>query len=167
MKHVVRSLVVLALAVAVASPIFAADKKKEEGKKKKPAASAMVLKQAMNRFKKVELSDEQKAKIEKLAADWAPKVAEARKAANLKPEQMKARREAMAKAKADGLKGKEAAKAVAAALNLSDEQQATMKKAAGVMKEFNAAVMGVLTDEQKAKLGGKRKGGKAKPKAEN
>ena len=43
MKQVVRCVIVLALAITIASPLVAADEKKKEGKKKRPEAGAMVL----------------------------------------------------------------------------------------------------------------------------
>lgn len=166
MKQVVKGMFVFALAIAMAAPLFGADEKKAEGKKKKEKAApgAFLVKQAMGRLKNVDLSDEQEAKIKKIAAEWAPKMAELRKAAGLSKEQQQARREAMAKAKEAGKKGKELAAAANEAVKLTDDQKAGLEKMREASQAFNKAVMEVLTEEQRAKVGGKRKP-KAKAKA--
>lgn len=158
MKHVLKGLVVFALAIVLAAPLMGADEKKPKGEKKeKPSPGAQLVKQAMGRLKNIDLNAEQKEKIEKIAAEWAPKIMEARKASGMSPEQAKARREAMAKAKADGLGRKEAAEAVNAAVKLTDEQKEQLGKVRELSQGFQKAVAGVLSEEQRAKLGGGRK----------
>ena len=159
MKSVVRTLLTLALAVVIASPLLAAEGKrgkKAAAKPQDPAASILKT------LEKAELTPEQVTKIKELAKAWAEKIKAAEDKIGLSPEQKKARQEAMAKAKADGKTGKEAKAAVDEAMKLTDEQKAAQKEAsevrAGMMKE----VMALLTVEQKAKAGVKEGRKKAK-----
>jgi len=113
----------------------------------------------------IELTAEQKTKIDAIKAEHGPKLKAAQEKVSkaLTPEQMKARREAMAAAKAAGKKGKEAAADVKAALKLTPEQEKALTAAETEMRDctaaFTKAVAEVLTDEQKvkAKLGGKKR----------
>ncbi|MFO0902101.1 MAG: Spy/CpxP family protein refolding chaperone [Pirellulales bacterium] len=150
--------VAVALVVALASTSLVAQEAK--GKKKKGGdQTPQAIAQLQKKLDELGLSDEQKAKIKEIVAQHSPKVAEAQKKAGsvLSPEQRKVRQEAMAKAKSDGKKGKEAAEAVAAALNLSADDKAKLeaanKEAADAVAAMRKAVSDVLTDEQKAKAG--------------
>ena len=152
MKKTITILSVCFLAVAFATPAVAADKKK----KKAPTAVRVP--------KTVELTADEKTKLDALNKEFGPKLAELRKkqASIITADQKKARAEALKKAKADGKKGKELQAAANAALALTDDQkkqQAETKKAAGSLnKEIRGKFAALLTDEQKAKLkGGKKK----------
>ncbi len=138
--------------------------KKEGAKKGRRNPGAQLAAGVMKRLAKVNLTEEQTAKIKKLAEAHGAKMAEARKAAGLTKEQQQARQEAMKAAKADGKKGKELRDAVAAATKMSEEQKAAMAKAGAMQKEFMTAVQEVLTDEQKAALKPARKPGNKKKK---
>jgi len=144
---------VLALVVGSAR----AEKKAEKKAAAKPSDAAF------NFPKQVQLTDEQKTKLEEVKKEYAPKLdaVDAKIGVVITPERKKARDEAMAKAKADGKKGKELQEAGLAALNLPAEDQAKLKEAmaerAKVMKEVNEKKMSLLTDDQKAQF-------KAKPK---
>ncbi len=113
----------------------------------------------------LDLTAEQKTKIDAVKAEHGPKLkaASEKVAKALTPEQAKARREAMAAAKAAGKKGKEAADDVKAALKLTPEQEKALADAEKELRDCNAAftkaVADVLTAEQKekAKLGGGKK----------
>jgi hypothetical protein len=108
--------------------------------------------------KQIQLTDEQKAKLEDLKKEYGPKLDEidTRLAPIMTPERQKAAAEARKKATDDGKKGKEVQEAVLAALNLSAEDQAKYTEAtkdrAKLMKEVNAKKMDLLTDDQKAQL---------------
>ena len=108
--------------------------------------------------KQIELTDAQKAKLDELKKEYAPKLDEidARIAPIMTPERQKTAAEARKKAQDDGKKGKEVQEAVAAALNLPAEDQAklteAMKDRSKLMKEINAKKMELLTDDQKAQL---------------
>jgi Spy/CpxP family protein refolding chaperone len=168
MKHVLKTMIVLALVVAVAAPLSAADDAKEKKKPRKgqgnPAVAAM-----MTKLKAVELTDDQEAKIKEVAASFTGKFkdAQAKLSEVLGPDQRKARADAMKKAREDGKKGKELQEAAYAALNLDADKLAELKKQEAAIKElqtgFTAAVREVLTAEQIEKAG--LRGGKGKGKA--
>ena len=151
MKKNITILSACLLTVALVAPAVAADKKK-----KTPVAVKVP--------KSIELSADQKAKVDALNKEFGPKLAECKKKANsiITADQKKARAEAYKKAKADGKEGKERRAAANAALALTADQksqQAECKKAIGALnKEIKTTFVALLTDEQKAKLkGGKKK----------
>jgi Spy/CpxP family protein refolding chaperone len=148
MKSVVRTLLTLALAVVIASPLLAAEGKR--GKKAPPQDPAAGL---LKSLEKAELTPEQVTKIKELAAAAAEKMKAADEKVGLTPEQKKARQEAQAKAKADGKTGKEAQAAVDEALKLTDEQKAAMKEANELRAALRKEAAALLTPEQKAKAG--------------
>ena len=152
MKKTITILSACLLAVAFVAPAVAADKKK----KKAPTAVKVP--------KSIELTADQKTKLDALNNEFGPKLAECKKKANsiITADQKKARAEAMKKAKADGKKGKELKAAVNAVFALTADQkaqQAECKKAIGALnKEIKTKFVALLTDEQKAKIkGGKKK----------
>jgi len=149
MKRVGTNLLSLALALVIAAPLFAADKEKKKGPRKKPDPATWILK----RFEKAELTDDQVAKIKQLVAKVAEETAECRKKAAPTPEQQKARKEAMEKAKAEGKEGRELYAAARDAVKLSPDQEAAMKEVRKAHGAMWKEIMGMLTDEQKAKLG--------------
>ena len=152
MKKTLTILTACVLAVSFVTPVMAADKKK----KKAPTAVKVP--------KSIELTADQKTKVEALNKEFGPKLAECRKkaASIITADQKKARTEAVKKAKADGKKGKEVQAAANAAVAITDDQKAQQtecKKAMGALnKEIRTQFAALLTDEQKAKLkGGKKK----------
>ena len=151
MKKTITILTACVLTLSFVVPAVAADKKK-----KTPVAIKVP--------KSIELTAEQKTKLDALNKEFGPKLAECRKkqASIITADQKKARAEAMKKAKADGKKGKELRAAVNAALAITADQktkQAETKKAmAALNKQIKTQLAALLTDEQKAKLkGGKKK----------
>jgi len=157
MKRVGTNLLSLALALVIAAPLFAADKERKKKPRKKPDPAARVLK----RFEKAELTEEQVAKVKELAAKVAKETAECRKKAALTPDQQKARKEAMEKAKAEGKEGRELYAAARDAVKLSPDQEAAMKEVRKAQDAMMKEIMGMLTDEQKAKVG--KRSGPRKP----
>jgi len=168
MKALSKTVLVLTLAVLLASPLMAADdaKKKKKGAKKKgnnrAVAAAFILPAS------VQLSADQQAAIEKLKSEYTPKLTEAAKKANsvMTPEQVKARQKALKAARDEGKKGKELQQAANDALNLTADQQSKMadarKEMASLRKEIRQKLMNVLTDDQKASLRPKSKGANGK-----
>jgi len=133
------------------APAVAADKKK-----KTPVAVKVP--------KSIELSADQKAKVDALNKEFGPKLAECKKKANsiITADQKKARYEAVKKAKADGKKGKELRAAADAALAITadqkDQQTECRKATSALQKEIRTQFAALLTDEQKAKIkAGKKK----------
>jgi len=157
MKRVGTNLLSLVLALVVAAPLFAAEKERKKKPRKKPDPAAGVLK----RLEKAELTDEQIAKVKELAAKVAKETAECRKKAAPTPEQQKARKEAMEKAKAEGKEGRELFAAVRGAVKLTPDQEAAMKEVRKAQDDMMKEIMGMLTDEQKAKVG--KRSGPRKP----
>ena len=139
------------MTVAFVAPAVAA------GKKKKKAPTAVKVP------KGIELTVDQKTKVDALNKEFGPKLAECRKKAAgiITADQKKARTEAVKKAKADGKKGKEVQAAANAAVAITADQkklQAETKKAMGALnKEIRTQFAALLTDEQKAKLKGAKK----------
>ncbi len=159
MKRFAKTMLLLGLVLAVASPLSAADEKKKK-KKRQPNLAAQTIK----RFAKAELTDEQQTKVKALAAEHAPKINAARKKAALSDEQKAARTKAIKDNKAAGKKGKEARAAVAAASKLTEAQKAALEETRKASAAYNAAVVALLTPEQKQKQGIKapKKGKKKK-----
>ncbi len=160
MKNVLKSLVVVCLAVAMVLPLAAQDakkKKKKGGEKGRQSALANVVKQLTA---KVDLTAEQTASIKKLQEAAQPKLAEANKVIGKKRQELGAARK---KAAADGKKGKEAQAAAEAAVNLTADEKAALAKVREITQEFQKGVRALLTPEQIEKAGLKR-GAKKKKK---
>ena len=151
----IQNFVCVALVVVLAGGAMADEEKKAKGKKNRERKAPSVTQRIVG---KLELSDEQKAKCKEIDAKFGDKFAELNKKrqAVMTDEQRKAQRDAMAQAKKDGKKAAEARKAVMEAVSLTDEQKAQQKEVAKAMQELNkevvAAVKGVLTEQQIAKL---------------
>jgi len=141
MKRVALNLLSLAIALVVAEPLFAADKKKPD-----PAASLL------KKLEKAKLTEKQVTKIKELAAKVAERTAAARKRAVYTPEQMKARKEALAKARAEGKKGKELSAAMNDAAKLTLVQKAAVREIQKAYSAMMKEILAMLSDEQKAKL---------------
>jgi len=161
MKFTVRTVLLLVLALAIAAPVSAAEKKKNR-KQADPAA------RMLKRLEKAELDEEQVAKIKKLAAEYAPKLADARNKLGLTREQKKARKAAARQNKTDGVKGKKARQAVNAAMNLSEEQKEANTELSKLQAQFSKAAFAVLSDDQRDQAGikAKRKKKRKKNRAE-
>ena len=148
--------------VALIGVAFGAQEQKKEKKGGKRADPTAAIK---TKLESLDLSAEQKEKIEKIFADQGAKVKAAAEkvAASLTDEQRKARAEANKSAKAAGKKGKEASDEALAAMKLTDEQKKAYDEATKAQQEagqaLNKAISEVLTPEQreKAGLGGGKK----------
>jgi Spy/CpxP family protein refolding chaperone len=160
MKHLVKLLLSMSLAVLIATPLLAADQeRKGKGPRKKPDPGAQIL----QRLEKAELTEEQVTKIKEIAAANAEKLAAARP--KLSDEQRKARMEIIKKAKADGKSREEVMKLLKDSVKLTPEQEKAMEAANEARRAMFREVMDLLTPEQKKALGkgrgGKRPGKKA------
>ena len=106
----------------------------------------------------VQLSEEQKTKVEALVAEYRRRTAELREklAEVLTDEQAQASATAKRKAIEDGKKGMALRKAVDAAAKLTDEQkkqiQNLRQEMANVTRECREELLEMLTDDQRAKL---------------
>ena len=161
MKNVTRLCFALGLA-ALIGVAFGAQEAKKEKKGGKGADPTAAVKKSLET---VDLTSEQKEKLEKIYADEGAKLKAAADKVNasLTEEQRKARNEAQKAAKASGKKGKEAQDEDLAAMKLTDDQKKAYDEASKNQQEaqaaFRKAVSEVLTPEQreKAKLGGGKK----------
>jgi len=126
-----------------------------EGKKKKGGADPTAA--MAKKLESVELTAEQKTKLEAINKEHGPKLKDAQAKVDkvLTPEQIKARREAQQANKAAGKKGKEATDALNAALKLTAEQQKAWEDAQKGLRDaqtaYNTAVARILTAKQKEK----------------
>jgi hypothetical protein len=155
MRQIARTWLLLTLAFVVAAPLSAAETRKKAPEKFSLATS--VLK----KLEKAGLTDEQVAKIKELAAKVEEKTAAPRQKAMSTPEQNKARAEAIKKAKAEGKEGKELVAAVNAAVKLTPAQEAARREVQKAYSDMMKQIVGMLTDEQKAKLPRKSRSKKA------
>ncbi|MGI6414236.1 MAG: hypothetical protein ACOX1P_01095 [Thermoguttaceae bacterium] len=152
------------LVLAIAIPVMAQEKQKR-GQRKQPAEKGRQQAQVLPRqlLEGLELSAEQKAKLEAIAKEMRAPLVEARKALGdiLTDEQKAAREAAMKAAKEAGKKPQEAQKAAEEALKLTPEQKEKMtkvrKKMAELEKTIRDKVMEVLTPEQRAAVEEKMK----------
>jgi hypothetical protein len=142
MKNVSR-LLVCSLALLIASPLFAEDAKP---KKEKPVKGRGVAAGMLNKLDALELSADQKSKVEAAAKELNSTMMTLRKEGIADLTKQKA--EAMKKAREEGKKGKDLEATVMASLNLSDDQQALLKKAAEAQTKFQKVVAETLTAEQ-------------------
>jgi Spy/CpxP family protein refolding chaperone len=158
-KSVSLMLLGLALIVLQAAPVCAQEKRAKKQAQNPPRQIVAVEKQ----LAELNLTDDQKKKVDDILASYKPKFADAQaKAPKLTKEQRQAQKEATEKAKADGKKGKELQAEVNAALNLTDEQKKEREAAASATKELQASLKkelaGVLTaDQAKVLSKGKKK----------
>jgi Spy/CpxP family protein refolding chaperone len=149
-----RTCVLLAVAMLVALPVMAADKKPAAKKPAKCPAAAYVERMLQG----ITLTEDQKAKLGEIQKEFGPKLVDASKKrqAILTPEQRKAEAEAAKAARAEGKKGKDLMQAVQNAVKPSDEQKAKLaevqKERAALEKGLREKAIGVLTAEQKAQL---------------
>lgn len=152
MRSLVRATVVFGLMLSMLASVGSAQEAKGKGKKKDAAAGGQ---QVFQLPKEITLTDDQQTKLEALKKEHSPKLAELAKKLDdgITDDQKKARREAIAKAKADGKKGKEAQAEIEAALNLTDEQKKkraeTQPEMAKLQLSIKEQIHALLTDDQK------------------
>jgi Spy/CpxP family protein refolding chaperone len=154
--RVVSTVLALAVSLAVVGSLFAQEKGKKGPREGKRPGGAIERIDGM--VKNLNLTDDQKAKLEEIKKEYGPKLKEAGQKMEtiLTPEQKKARQEAAKAAKQAGKSREEVQKEAQAAMNVTDEQKAKMadaRKAIGALqKEVHEKVMSILTPEQKAQL---------------
>mgnify|MGYP005842238287 CR=1 FL=1 len=159
MIRFVHKLVMLAMVLAIAMPLTAA----ERGKKGKKGRGAGIVAQTVARLKKnvTDLTTEQIEKIDALAKKYSQEIAEARKTVG--EEALKEIMATRAKATEAGKKGKEVEQAVSEAVGkLSDAQQKAWAKARELERAFPKELLNILTPEQREKAQLMVKGGKKK-----
>jgi len=145
MRQITKILLPLALALLVAAPLSAADTKTSS------YANRLVTSQ-LKKLQKADLTTEQVAKVKELVAKFAEKAAPLYKKSAYTPEQKKAYAEAIKKAKAEGKTGKELSAAYKSAVKLTAVQTAARKQVQDAYSAMMKEIVGMLTDEQKAKV---------------
>lgn len=172
-------LATLLLVGLVATGVSAQDEDKAAKRKKgqKKGVAKYLTNQVMRPFAKVEMTNEQKEKATAIVNEHKADFAATMKEINMvmTKELKEKQKEAQKKARAEGLKGKQAREFVTKALELSEEKvkelNAARKKQTELMTKIRKSIHEkVLTDEQKpnVKLGGRGKGkGKKKKKTDD
>ncbi len=141
-----RRVLICAVIAALVSPVMAQNAGKRGQGRGNQAVTNM-----MKNLEAVELTSEQKVKIEKAAEELKTSLV-ALQSEGFKPDWNKQKAEAMKKAREEGVKGKELESKVLASLDLTDDQKAVLKKHADAMTKFQRAVATTLTSEQIEKL---------------
>ncbi len=141
-------MLICGVAAMLVVPCLAAEdgaKKKGKGKGAKPSA-AMV-----GKLSSVELTAEQKAKIDELASELDATMATL-KEEGLTAELTKKKAEAMKAAREEGKKGKNIEADVLASMGLTEAETALLKKQGEAQTKFTKGIAALLTDEQIATL---------------
>lgn len=154
MQTILKTGLILAVAVSTVS-IHAASAQEtaKKGRAKKKASGAANPVFAIP--SEITLSAEQQEKLDAIKKEQGPKIAELTTKVDsiLTGEQKSARKEANAKAKSEGKKGKEARAMVEEALKLTDEQKKQraefQPELAKLQKSIKEQIYAILTDEQK------------------
>ncbi len=148
------SLMLLSFSILTSGFHVGAARAQEKKKPDPTGADAQVFKLPTE----ITLTADQETKMATLKKEFGPKIAELQKKSTdiLTKDQRAARKAAMEKAKADGLKGKALQEAVDAAMMLTaeqKEQQAAVKKDLDpIVAEVKKQIDNFLTAEQKTKL---------------
>lgn len=155
---IVSTVLALFVSLLIVGNLSAADEKKGHEGKRPPHATMDRMEMLQGMLKGLNLTDEQKTKVEALKKEYGPKFKEGSQGMDgiLTDEQKKAREEAVKAAKEAGKKGPEVWEAAKAAVKLTDEQKAKMaenrKAAEALHKQFREKLMEILTPEQKEQL---------------
>jgi Spy/CpxP family protein refolding chaperone len=152
-------LVVVALFVAVSLASAQDDGGKKKGKRGQGPFDPFRMVERLN------LTDEQKAKVADVKKEFGDALAAAQKKAALTDDQRKAGQEAAAKAREAGKSREEVRQAVQDAQKLTDDQKKGRTEMMEIMGKIREKFNSFLTDEQKAKMKAGKKG-KGKPKSE-
>jgi hypothetical protein len=143
-------IVALLLAVFIAVPLLAAERKK--------GAKARAVPQQFQLPKEITLTADQQKKLGELVATYGPKLEAIQKQRSdmLTEEQKKAGSEARKKAEAAGKPSKEVTQAVDEAMKLTPEQTtklaALRKETSPISNEIRGKLLDILTPEQKVQF---------------
>jgi len=144
-----QTLMSIAFALVLCASVAVAEDAKPKKKGKRGNAEPQVFQQ----IAKLELTSDQKEKLEAVKKEFLPKLMELNKELGLTKEDREARATAMKEAKEKGLKGKELREFVEDKAPMTEEQKATQKKIAELNGKIREKLASMLTDEQKEKLG--------------
>ena len=152
-----RSVLALGASLLLATAVLAADQEKaqEGGQHRRPAGGGFDV---FRILQGLDLSADQKAKLEDLKKELGPKLKEASQKAEsiLTDDQKKARADAWKAGQEAGKSMEDLRQAVEEALKLTDDQKAKMADArtamGEVMKEAREKMLEILTPEQKEQV---------------
>lgn len=167
MKTAVRTLLTLALAACIVSPLAAAEDQAKKKENRRAAKKRTV--QAVRVPRTVQLTDEQKTEVAAINKEYGPKLQELRAKLDglLSDEQKQARRQVTRANREAKLKRKAAKQAIDEALKLTDEQKKQMAEVQAqvstLRKEAREKFVALLTPQQKEQMRSARKARKAKP----
>jgi hypothetical protein len=140
------SCVCVVLAAALTTPAMGQKAEKAKPQKARQAANPLV-----KAVQELELSDEQKAKVDAASKEYTESMAALRKQ-GLTPQLTKKRTDAVKAARESGKKGANLANDVLATLDISDEQKALLKQASEVQTKLQRSLAAALTSEQIGKM---------------
>lgn len=134
------------LATALTTPAMGQKAEKAKTPKARQAASPLV-----KAVQELELTDEQKAKVDAASKEYTDSMAALRKQ-GLTPQLTKKRTDAVKAARESGKKGADLATEVLAKLDISDEQKALLKQASEAQTKLQKSLAAALTSEQIGKM---------------
>ncbi|MGI9473896.1 MAG: Spy/CpxP family protein refolding chaperone [Rubripirellula sp.] len=140
----------IALAALIATPVLAQDE--AAGKKRKRGGQQNAGTQLIKQLQDVGLTDEQTAKIKELGKVIGAKMKSMKEDAGITAELTKKRAEIQKAMKDSDLKGKDLMAAINEKAGFTEAQAAALKAVNEVRVKFQKEVVGMLSDEQKAKL---------------
>jgi Spy/CpxP family protein refolding chaperone len=156
MMKVISSLLTLVVVLMLATSLWAADEKAAPGGK--PEAKPSFMGRGLDLLNGLNLTDQQKSKLEEIRKEFGPKLSELSKKMQgiYTEEQKKARDEAVKAAREAGKNFIESRKAIEDAVKLTDAQKKTMeelrKEIGEVQKKMRDKVDTLLTSEQREQL---------------
>jgi phosphopantetheinyl transferase (holo-ACP synthase) len=180
MMRTLRVSLILALALLIATPLLAQEEKKGRGGRGGRGGGAfgmmgggMTVQRIKGILEKLTLSaDEKKGVDEILDSKEAKDLDQATKDAALTTDQQAAMKEAITKAREDGLQGAEMMEAIQKAVKRTDKQVEAGKKAGPLAKGVLTKIRAALSDDNKAawdkaaRAGGRGTGKRGKAKTE-
>lgn len=153
-----RSVVVALVLLALVSGTVLAKGNQGKGKANRGKAAQSEVDKALRFLNGVELTPEQKTKVEALKIEFTPKLADVKRKLGsiLSVEQKQAARDAGKAAKAAGKKGKAAKAEIDAAVKLTPDQKTKMaqarKELRSLGKDLRNKVESLLTADQRAQI---------------
>ena len=138
------------VALMFVSPSFGEDEPAKQGKGK-GAKGKTAASQMMSKLEGIELTPEQKTKLDELGTELNASMKSLREA-GYTPELGKQKADAVKKAREEGKKGKNVEADVVAAMDLTDEQKTMLTKASEAQAKFQKGIATTLTEEQIEKL---------------
>jgi hypothetical protein len=158
MKRCAKTVLMLSMAVLLASNLSAAEGEKKKRGKKRQGDKGMAVVRFLPPEVKETLNEDQKEKITQIQKQFGPKLTaiQDQKKKILTPDQIQCQTDARKKAQKEGKKGKQVQEAVDQAVEIPEEQKKKLKgiqeQTQLLQKTIQAQVIAILTPEQQEKL---------------